>query len=57
MQSDNNLVIYDVWDDALWVSGTYKKGSKGAKVYMQNDGNLVVYDGRNKAIWASGTNR
>jgi len=55
MQNDNNLVIYDGWNEAIWASDTYKKGKPGARLVLQDDRNLVIYDGDNKAIWASDT--
>jgi hypothetical protein len=53
MQDDNNLVLYDGKNKALWATGTYGKGKTGANFHIQNDRNLVVYDGDNKALWAS----
>jgi|GEM_PF-4822355 len=52
MQGDGNLVMYDIFNKALWASGTMGKG--GNVVTMQGDGNLVIYAG-SKAVWASGT--
>ena len=56
MQDDGNLVIYDVYNNALWSSATYQKGTKPHHLIMQTDGNLVIYDGNNNPRWATGTN-
>ena len=45
LQSDGNLVIYDVQDHghdvAIWSSGT--NGQAVSKALMQDDGNFVIY--------------
>jgi hypothetical protein len=55
MQTDGNLVLYDLGENhrAIWASHT--DGKAVSKVIMQSDGNLVIY-GFPGAIWASGTN-
>jgi hypothetical protein len=66
MQSDGNLVLYALDDDAravdatrgkytvvLWSSGT--KGLGGTHCDMQDDGNCVVKNSANEPLWCSGT--
>lgn len=53
LQSDNNIVIYDVHRKAIWTSGTNNKGRKPVRLVMQNDGNLVLYDSTNRFLWGS----
>ncbi len=60
MQSDGNLVLYDLWNltsegwwTALWYSNTYN--NPGARLAMQADGNLVVYSSANSPLWNSET--
>ena len=55
MQNDGNLVLYKHGRDAIWSSGTYRKGGPPYKVVMQTDNNLVLYDGWSRALWSSGT--
>src|SRR5256885_797881 len=55
MQSDGNLVLYQV--DAgsrtpLWSTGTDVPGSR---VAMRGDGNLALYEPSGACRWASGT--
>ncbi|WP_052441287.1 hypothetical protein [Streptacidiphilus anmyonensis] len=52
MQTDGNLVIYDVNGNPLW--NTQTEGHPGAFAIMQTDGNLVVYQG-STPLWNSGT--
>jgi len=54
MQTDGNLVMYDVYDQPWWSSHTYGHNNSWDAV-MQGDGNLVVYDGHGKPLWASNT--
>ncbi len=55
LQSDGNLVLYDLNGKPLWASNTSQDCSnKKCLVQFQKDGNLVLYkDG--KAFWASNT--
>ena len=57
MQSDGNLVVYDLSRPgyALWASNT--PGHPGATAVMQVDGNFVVYDKNRRPLWATGTNK
>ena len=56
MQTDGNLVCYDVNRSAYWASNTVGKGQPPFyKLVMQNDRNIVIYDSGNNAIWASNT--
>lgn len=52
MQSDGNLVLYNVEKKAVWASGTSGSGNWLA---LQTDGNLVIYSSTNQALWASNT--
>ena len=60
MQGDGNFVLYVTqhWvpPNAIWSSGSSKKGIAPRRVVMQNDGNLVIYDVYSRATWSSGTN-
>ncbi len=53
MQLDGNLVIYDIFDRAVWASNT--SGNEGAKLVLQDDGNMVIYSVSNKPLWSSNT--
>jgi len=56
MQTDGNLVLYQVpiTAPALWNSAT--QGNPGAFARMQSDGNLVVYAaGATRSLWNSAT--
>lgn len=55
MQSDGNLVLYDV-SGSGWMPrwATYAFGSN-LRAVMQHDGNFVVYDAANTPKWSSGT--
>jgi hypothetical protein len=48
MQSDGNLVIYNVNNVPLWHTAT--GGHPGAYLLVQNDDNLVVYTGGNPSL-------
>ena len=52
MQTDGNLVLYDIYDTAHWASHT--SGDANSYAIMQGDGNFVVYD-NGVAKWATGT--
>ena len=59
MQTDNNLVIYELrangsMKKGVWNSGTGGTGNGGFAV-MQADGNLVVCNAANTPVWNSGT--
>ena len=51
MQTDGNLVIYDVWNgrSPVWASDTV--GAPNTRAEMQDDGNLVIY--WQQPLWAS----
>ncbi len=54
VQLDGNLVIYDVYNNVIWNSGTQNVGL--SKLIMQPDGNLVLYTkNNNSAVWATNT--
>lgn len=54
MQTDGNLVLYNINNKALWSSKT--SGNPNTILHMQKDGNLVIYNGSgSKALWSSGT--
>jgi hypothetical protein len=56
MQADGNVVLYNRGNGrAIWSTGTYQGGCRGASLIMQTDGNLVVYDGGRRACWSSHT--
>lgn len=57
MQSDGNLVVYDVHNRAVWNTATTGTGKEPHRLIMQNDGNLVLYDGKDKPLWYSNTAR
>ena len=52
MQTDGNLVLYQLGVAALWATGT-----SGPNFYavFQTDGNLVVYTSGNSPVWSSAT--
>ncbi|MFH8466661.1 protein kinase [Streptomyces sp. NPDC017991] len=52
MQTDGNLVAYDVNDKAVWASLT---SGENYKAVFQEDGNLVVYTADDKPVWATDT--
>jgi RHS repeat-associated protein len=49
MQTDGNLVVYDVNGVALWSSGT--SGTFSERLEMENDGRILIF----KSVWNSGT--
>lgn len=53
MQSDGNLVLYQVGIRPLWASNTV--GSGAVRAIMQTDGNFVLYRADNRPVWASNT--
>jgi hypothetical protein len=53
MQSDGNLVIYDLLKQPLWDSGT--AGNRGAMLAVQDDGNVVIYSADKRPLWNTGT--
>jgi hypothetical protein len=55
LQSDGNLVIYDLGEDnrATWSSRT--NGQAVSKAVMQTDGNFVIYGPDANALWATNT--
>jgi hypothetical protein len=53
MQSDGNLVFYDMSGGVLWASNT--SGWPNSVLRVQNDGNLVIYSPNNDVVWASNT--
>jgi len=54
MQSDGNLVIYDINGTPKWASGTNGSNRGDAFVVFQGDGNLVIYS-NGSPLWASNT--
>ena len=55
MQSDGNLIVYDMTDKAIWATNTSGQGTGPYTLKMQANGNLVVRDSGNVALWSSGT--
>ncbi|KAH7653305.1 alpha-D-mannose-specific plant lectins domain-containing protein [Dioscorea alata] len=53
LQSDGNLVIYNIKDNAVWASNT-NKGQGNYVLILQKDRNVVIYGG---ALWATNTNK
>lgn len=51
LQNDGNLVLSDVYDTAIWVTGTSFKGTPPFNLEMQTDENLVLYDSARKVLW------
>jgi hypothetical protein len=50
-QEDGNLVMYDIFGNAHWNTGTQGKGA--SRAIMQTDGNLVLYKANNDVVWAA----
>lgn len=50
MQTDCNLVGYNLWSQAAWNSGTGGLGG-GCALVVQNDGNLVIYASGGRPVW------
>ena len=40
MQADGNFVVYDVWQNPIWATGT---NGANTYLYLQSDGNMVIY--------------
>lgn len=55
MQSDGNLVAYDVRNNPYWASHTCDKGTGPFRLDMQDDGNCVIYQGNGEPTWATDT--
>lgn len=53
MQSDGNLVLYSIQNNALW--STHTSPRPGNYFAVQSDGNLVIYAPGHGAVWSSGT--
>jgi hypothetical protein len=53
LQSDGNLVEYNLAGKALWSTGTW--GQSVSEAIMQADGNFVLYGPNHTAVWSSGT--
>eukprot|EP00457_Paulinella_chromatophora_P001243 gb/GEZN01001245.1/.p1 GENE.gb/GEZN01001245.1/~~gb/GEZN01001245.1/.p1 ORF type:complete len:904 (-),score=106.31 gb/GEZN01001245.1/:424-3135(-) len=53
MQMDNNLVVYDSRDRAVWSSGTVNQGTSGAFLVLNNKGCLQLLDGAGQTLWSS----
>ena len=54
MQSDGNLVLFNVDDGVLWASNTPGQGA--SRLVVQDDGNMVIYRrSDNVATWSTGT--
>jgi hypothetical protein len=56
MQTDGNLVLYDVNGHAVWASDTQNSGEARHRLIRQSDGNLVIYAKNNEPTWSSKTN-
>jgi hypothetical protein len=51
MQSDNNLVMYDLTGEPIWASGTAGVGMRPS--YLKNDcGTLKIVDNAGTTIWS-----
>lgn len=56
LQSDGNLVLYDIYHAQYWSTGTAGKGIPPYySLVMQGDRNIVIYDSNANATWASNT--
>jgi hypothetical protein len=55
MQTDGNLVLYDVNGHPVWASNTYNSGEAPHRLTMQSDGNLAIIDKNCKTTWCTGT--
>jgi hypothetical protein len=55
MQTDGNLVLYDVNGHAVWASDTQNSGDAPRRLVMQLDGNLAIKDKNCKTTWCTGT--
>ena len=55
MQTDGNLVLYDVNGHAVWASDTQNSGEAPRRLVMQLDGNLAIKDKNCKTTWCTGT--
>jgi hypothetical protein len=53
MQTDGNLVLYDVNDHPLWFTGT--GDNPNAHLSLQYDGNLVIYSQAGTPLWTTGS--
>jgi len=53
MQSDGNLVFYDVSNRVIWSTNT--AGSDANRAVFHTGGNLTLYTATNDVIWSSGT--
>jgi hypothetical protein len=53
LQSDNNLVLYQVGASALWSSNTVGTGATTA--VFQDDGNFVLYTAAGAPVWSTVT--
>jgi hypothetical protein len=51
MQTDGNLVIYDMANQPRWSSNTWQ--NPGSKLVVQDDGNVVIYRPDGKPVWAT----
>jgi hypothetical protein len=52
LQTDGNLVLYDINNQPIWYSRT--AGTRANHLTVQDDGNLVLYRPQH-AVWGSGT--
>lgn len=55
MQTDGNLVLYDLTSAPTARFSTGTSGNPGAKAVLQDDRNLVIYSATGTALWSSGT--
>ena len=57
MQTDGNLVLYDVQGTVTFASNTAWGSLNGSRVTFQADCNVVIYNSVGSVLWSSGTNR
>ena len=56
MQTDNNLVIYQSTNAAIWDTRTYSKGYIDCFIKINNNGNLAMYEsGGSVVVWQTNT--
>lgn len=55
LQSDGNLVIYDVYNSVIWATNSYGKGERPYILYITNKGDLIIIDNNKSLIWNSNT--
>jgi hypothetical protein len=55
MQTDNNLVIYDSVNSAIWDTSTYDKGYIDCFIQINNNGNLAMHQSDGSIVWQTNT--